>query len=50
MSLRELELLWLIEKLSADDRSPTEERFMVGRRARVLEGIPYLGAPLAEIL
>ena len=50
MSLWELKTVWLIETAPPQELSPREERFMVGRRRRVLEGVPYLGAPLAEIL
>lgn len=50
MSLREADVYWLIDEESPDDVSPMEERFMEGRRGRILDGVPYLGAPLADLL
>ena len=50
LSLRELDIYWLIAQGSSGDLSPNEERFMSGRRSRILDGVPYLGLPLADIL
>ncbi|MDJ0954484.1 MAG: phosphotransferase, partial [Acidimicrobiia bacterium] len=50
LSLREVDMYWLIGGESPSDMSPLEEIFMDGRRGRILDGVPYLGAPLAEIL
>jgi Ser/Thr protein kinase RdoA (MazF antagonist) len=50
LSLREVDLYWLIAKESPDEVLPAEERFMDGRRDRILNGVPYLGSPLADVL
>lgn len=49
-SLRELDIYWLVQLEDAAEWHPFEERFMEGRRNRILGGTPYLGAPLADIL
>ena len=50
LSLREIEILWLIQSESPDQWSELDRRFMDGRLRRVLDGVPYLGEPLADIL
>lgn len=50
LSLREVDMYWLISEGAPDDVSPMEERFMNGRRERILNGVPYLSSPLADIL
>ncbi len=50
LTLREVDIYWLIKLESPDGVSPLEQRFMEGRYGRILEGVPYLGAQLAEIL
>ena len=50
LSLREVDIYWLIDQGSSGEMSPKEERFMNGRRGRILDGVPYLGSPLADIL
>ena len=50
LSLRELDIYWLVQLEEAAEWHPVEERFMEGRRKRILGGTPYLGAPLADIL
>lgn len=50
LSLRELDIYWLLRDEGAESWLPAEMRFMEGRRERILDGVPYLGAPLAELL
>ena len=50
LSLRELDIYWLVQLEDAAEWQPVEERFMEGRRNRILRGTPYLGAPLTDIL
>ena len=50
LSYREIDIFWLIEMEPEEDSSPGELRFMEGRRRRILEGVPYLGTPLADVL
>lgn len=50
LSLRESEIYFLLTREPEDDWFGAEQRFMVGRRDRILDGIPYLGRPLAELL
>jgi Ser/Thr protein kinase RdoA (MazF antagonist) len=47
---REAEIYWLLSAGDGQDMSPHEHRFMTQRRDRLLRGVPYLGAPLVEIL
>ncbi len=50
LSLREVDLYWLIGQESPGDLAAVEERFMEGRRNRILDGVPFLGSPLTEVL
>ena len=49
LSNREIEIYWLI-KTDSEAPNPMEAPFMVDRRQRLLDGVPYLGIPLAELL
>ncbi len=50
LSLREIEIFWLLSQEAADGWRSDEERFMDRRKERVLSGTPYLGTPLAELV
>ena len=50
MSYREIDLYWLLMIEPEDEWYGSELEFMQGRRERILEGVPYLGVPLAELL
>ena len=50
LTLRELDMYWLIGHEAPTDGSPVEARFINGRRRRILEAVPYLGTPLADLL
>ena len=50
LSLREIEILWLLQQEAPGELSRFDQRFMDGRLRRILDGVPYLGRPLAEVL
>lgn len=50
LSLREIDIYWLIKEESPEDVSPLEHRFMDGRRNRILDAVTYLDSPLGDIL
>ncbi len=50
LSYREIDIFWLVQTEEPADSSPAELRFMTGRRERILNGVPYLGGPLADML
>lgn len=50
LSLREMDIYWLVHLEDGAEWRPVEERFMEGRRDRVLDCVPYLGTPLTDIL
>lgn len=50
LSFREIDIYWLIAQEDVDDASPMEKVFMERRRQRILDGVPYLGRPLSEIV
>ena len=43
-------LYGLIAMDPVEEHSDRDRRFMEGRRERILEGVPYLGVPLAQVL
>ena len=50
LSLREIEILWLVQQEPPEERSKYDRRFMEGRLGRILDGVPYLGSLLADIM
>lgn len=50
LSLREMDVYWLVQLEDASQWRPVETRFMEGRRNRILDDVPYLETTLAEIL
>ena len=50
LSCREIDIYWLFYSEPADESSVVRPRFMLDRRRRILEGVPYFGAPIAELL
>jgi len=50
LSYRELDTYWLIAMDPEEEHSDRDRRFMARRRERILEGVPYLSVPLAEVL
>ena len=50
LSHRELDLYWLIAMEHAKEHSDRDRRFMEGRLEHILEGVPYLHVPLADVL
>ena len=50
LSYREIDIFWLVETEEPEESSPAELRFMTGRRQRILDGVPYLGVPLVDVL
>lgn len=50
LSFREVDIYWLISLESIEESSPLERAFMEGRRERILDGVPFLGSPLTEVL
>lgn len=50
LARREMEVYWLLFTEQPDDMSPSEHRFMAGRRDRIVRGVPYLGTSLTNLL
>lgn len=50
LAYREIDIFWLVLTEDPEDSSPGELRFMDGRRERILDGVPYLGVPLADVI
>lgn len=50
LAYREMDIYWLVSIENEEDSNAWELRFMEGRRDRILEGVPYVGRPLAEVL
>ena len=50
LSHREIDIYLLVSSVSESQSSAAERRFMVDRRRRIVEGIPYVGRPLSELI
>jgi Ser/Thr protein kinase RdoA (MazF antagonist) len=50
LTFREVDIYWLISLESIEDSSPLERTFMERRRERILDGVPFLGVPLADVI